>query len=397
MPGFETFGRRTFSRLSVLLGVLTLASPPPGTAQAPITIGATSSITGTDAIQGGYMRDGYVLCEKHVNVKGGVLGRRLRIIVHDDASDGKTAARLYEQLITEDKVDAVLGPYGSPITDVVADVTEKHRRLMVAPGAGTTSIWEKGRRYLIMVVSPLEASTEGIIDLAARNGLKSVAVIGAQARAAIVKGALATAKKKGLEVVVHEMYPPGTTDFSAILNKVKAASPDALVVGAPPADAIALTRQLKDLDVNVKLYGASPGGAYPNFVETLGKAAEFVYGGSYWEPELSYPGNREFVAAYQKEFGRSPASNAAGAYAGCQLFVEGVRRAGSLDSDRVRDELLKLKTKTIFGDFAVDERGYQVAHKAVTVQWQNGKSVIVGPADVASGTPRFPTPAWTAR
>ena len=383
--------------LIVICGVFALAAPWPGAAQAPIRIGASSSITGTDAIQGGYVRDGYLLCQKQLNESGGVLGRPMRFEIHDDASDGKAAVRIYEKMITEDNVDAVMGPYGSPITDVVADVTEKHRRLMVAPAAGTSSIWEKGRRYLVMVLSPLEASTEGTIDLAARNGAKTIAVIGTLARPAIAKGALATAKKKGLEVVVHEMFPAGTTDFAPILNKVKAAKPDALVAGAPPADAIALTRQMRELDVNVKLYGATPGGAYPDFVKTLAKTADFVYAGSYWEPTLSYPGNREFVAAYQKEFGRVPASNAAAAYAACQLFVDAVKRAGALDSDRVRGEILKLKTKTVFGDFAVDERGYQIGHKAVTVQWQEGKSVIVWPDEVATGTLKFPTPAWTGR
>ena len=217
----------------ILFSVLAIGAPWPSVAQQPIQIGASISITGTDAIQGGYVREGYLLCQKHVNEKGGVLGRPIQFVIHDDASDGKTAIRLYERLITEDKVDAVMGPYGSPITDLVADVTEKHRKLMVAPAAGTTSIWEKGRRYLVMVLSPLEASTEGTIDLAARNGLKTMGLIGALARPAIVKGALEVAKKKGLEVVVHETFPPGTTDFSTILNKVKAAKPDALVVGAP--------------------------------------------------------------------------------------------------------------------------------------------------------------------
>src|SRR5207248_11751604 len=86
-------------------------------------------------------------------------------------------AVLYEKLIGEDKVDAVLGPYGSAITEAVADVNERHRMLMIAPTAATTSIWEKGRRYLIMLLSPVEAVAEGLLDLAARNGMKTVAVI----------------------------------------------------------------------------------------------------------------------------------------------------------------------------------------------------------------------------
>jgi branched-chain amino acid transport system substrate-binding protein len=383
--------------LIVLFSVFALGAPWPSVAQQPIQIGASISITGRDAVQGGYVREGYLLCQKHVNEKGGVLGRPIQFVIHDDGSDGKTAIRLYEKLITEDKVDAVMGPYGSPVTDVVADVTERHRKLMVAPTAGTASIWTKGQRYLVMVLSPLEASTEGTIDLAARNGLKTIGLIDALARPAIVKGALELAAKKGLEVVIHETYPPGTTDFSAILTKVKAAKPDVLVAGAPPSDAIAITRQMRELDVNVKMYGATPGGGLPDFYKALGKTAEFVYAGSYWEPGLPYPGNREFVEAYQKEFTRAPSFYSAASYAGCQLLADAVRRAGSLDSDKLREELLKVKTKTLFGDFAVDERGFQVGHKAVTVQWQDGRSVLVWPDEVATGKPRFPTPPWSGR
>ncbi len=391
---------RTYRRhglLVILVSALAIGVPWPSLAQQPIQLGASISITGRDAVQGGYVREGYLLCQKHVNEKGGVLGRPIQFVIRDDGSDGQAAIRIYEKLITEDKVDAVMGPYGSPITEVVADVTEKHRKLMVAPAAGTTPIWEKGRRYLIMMLSPLEASTEGTIDLAARNGLKTIGVIGALARPAIAKGALEVAKKKGLEVVVHEMFPIGTTDFSAILNKVKAAKPDALVVGAPPADAIAITRQMRELDVNVKMYGATPGGSFPDYQKALGKTAEFVYAGSYWDSGLPYPGIREFVTAYQKEFTRAPASTSASSYGGCQLFVDAVRRAGSLDSDLVRGEILKLKTKTVFGDFAVDERGYQINHKAITVQWQDGRAVVVWPDEAATGKPRFPTPPWSGR
>src|SRR4051812_5990234 len=172
----------------------------PGAAQQPIRIGATMAITGEASIQGGYGREGYLFCQKHVNEQGGVLGRRIEFVIYDDGSDGKKAAGLYEKLITEDKVDAVLGPYGSAITEAVADVNEKHRKLMIAPTAGTTSIWEKGRRYLIMVLSPNENVPEGLLDLAARNGLKTIAVIQQEALVpnAITKGAKALAKSKGL-------------------------------------------------------------------------------------------------------------------------------------------------------------------------------------------------------
>jgi branched-chain amino acid transport system substrate-binding protein len=385
--------------LTILFSVLSIAAPWPTTAQQPIRIGATIAISGRDAVQGGYVREGYLLCQKHVNEKGGVLGRPIEFVVRDDGSDPKAAAGLYENLIKDDKVDGVMGPYGSAMTDAVADVTEKHRKLMVAPAAGTSSIWEKGRRYLIMTLSPLEAATEGTIDLAARNGLKTIALINVDTlpAKAVAKGAFELAKKTGLEVVFHETYPAGTTDFSAILKKLKAAKPDALVANYVPAEVIAITRQMKDLDVNVKMYSATPGAGFVDYYKDLGKTAEFVYAGSYWDPSLAYPGNREFVAAYRKEFNHEPSFLSPASYAGCQLFVEAVRRTGSLDSDKLREQLLKTKTRTVFGDFAVDERGFQIGHKAITIQWQDGKQVVVWPDEVAAGKPRFPMPPWGSR
>ncbi|HKA33180.1 MAG TPA: amino acid ABC transporter substrate-binding protein [Candidatus Binatia bacterium] len=385
--------------LVLLCSVFSIEAPRPSMAQQPIRIGASIAISGRDAVQGGYVREGYLLCQKHVNEKGGLLGHQLEFVIRDDGSDPKGAAALYETLITGDKVDGVMGPYGSAMTEAVADVTEKHRKLMVAPAAGTSSIWEKGRRYLIMVLSPLEAATEGTIDLAARNGLKTIALINVDTlpAKAVAKGAIELAKKKGLEVVLHETYPAGTTDFSAILNKLKAAKPDALVANYVPAEVVAITRQMRQLDVNVKMLGATPGASFVDYYKGLEKTAEFVYAGSYWDPSLAYPGNREFVAAYRKEFNHDPSFLSPASYAGCQLFVEAVRRAGSLDSDKLRQELLKTKTRTVFGDFAVDDRGFQIGHKAITIQWQDSKQVVVWPDEVATGKPRFPMPAWTGR
>jgi len=365
----------------------------------PIQIGASISITGPYAKPGAYGREGYLFCQKRVNEQGGLLGRKIEFVMYDDRSDPQTGVRLYEKLITEDKVGAVMGPYSSPITEAAVSVTEKYRKVMMAPLAATTSIWEKGRKYIFMVVSPAEVYFEGLIQMAARYGLKTVALINEDTLfpKASVKGAAELAKKKGLEVVFQEAYPKGYTDFSAILTKIKAVKPDVLGAATYFDDVVAITRQMKELDVNVKMFGSTVGGDLPEFYKVLGKTAEYVYGASQWEESLPYPGAKEFAEAYTKEFNRAPSYHSASAYAGCQLFVEAVRRVGSLDPDRLREELRKLRAKTVFGDYAVDERGFQVGHKMVTIQWQDGKHVVVWPDELASGKPRFPTPPWTQR
>src|SRR5437764_9351283 len=109
--------------LGVCLG-FGLWAPSAGLAQQqPIRIGATTALSGESSIQGNYSREGYLLCQKHVNGKGGVLGRQIEFVLYDDASNGKTAAALYEKLIVEDKVDAVLGPYSSNRTIIIAITT----------------------------------------------------------------------------------------------------------------------------------------------------------------------------------------------------------------------------------------------------------------------------------
>jgi branched-chain amino acid transport system substrate-binding protein len=389
---------RTLCSLFGLSVAFVIGASSPSEAQEAIRIGATMSLTGAYSTQGVPARNGYLLCQKHVNEKGGILGRKIEFLIFDDKSDAKIAPSLYEKLIVEDKVDAVMGPYGSPLTEAVAPVTEKHRKVMLTPLAATTSIWEQGRRYIFMQLAPSELFLAGLIDIGARNGLKTVALITEDTifPKSAAKGTIEFAKKKGMDVVIHEEYAKGNKDFSAILAKVKAANPDVLgIASANLSDYIIVARQMKELDINVKMFGNTS--AVAEFQQELGKTAEFAYGTSAWEPSLPYPGVKEFVEAYQKEFNKPPSFHAAGAYAGCQLFMEAARLAGSLDSDKLREQLLKLKTRTIFADYAVDARGFQTANKGLYVQWQDGKKVVVWPDELASAKPRFPTPPWSQR
>jgi branched-chain amino acid transport system substrate-binding protein len=314
--------------------------------------------------------------------------------------EGGTAARLYERLIAEDRVDALLGPYGTAITEAVADTVERHRRLMVAPTAATSSIWEKGRRYLVMVLAPIDGAAAGALDLAARVGLRRVAVLNQDALLpnAVARGTVELARGKGLEIAFHQAYPNSTNDFSDLLRRIKDSRPDVLIAASVRLDdLVAVTRKMREIDLNVGVFSALPYGLLPEYQQRLGRDAEFVYSATFWDAGLANPGNREFVAAYEREFNRAPIVQSAGAYAGCQILVEAIRRAGTTESDRLREAVLALRTSTVMGDFAVDERGFQVGQKAVTIQWQDGRQAVVWPDEVATGRPRLPTLPWGQR
>ncbi len=394
------FTRRSLVLLAVAAVVLVTGTAPPSLAQAPIRIGASLSLTGTYASLGQNQQRGYQLCARQVNEKGGVLGRKVEFVFYDDQSQPATGVRLYERLITQDRVELVMGPYSSAISEAVANVNEKYKMPMIAPMASTTSIFKKGRKFIFMVQSPAEVYLEGLIDVAVKKGLKTVALINEDTLfpKATVQGTIELAKKKGLQVVFVEAYPKGNTDFSAILTKLRAANPDVLGAATYFDDAVAITRQMRELNFNPKMYGVTVGGDLPKFYELLGKNAEYVYGATQWEPELPYPGSKEFVEAYKKEFpGADLSYHSAGGYGGCQVLVEAIKRTGSLDGEKVRAEILKLDFNTIYGGFNVDEDGFQVSHKMVMFQWQEGKKVIVWPDDLATGPLRFPTPPWNQR
>lgn len=382
-------------------------------AQTPVRIGASVSMTGQYAELGQTVHRGQQLCVKQANDRGGMLGRKLQLIFQDDRSQAADAVAIYEKLIGQDRVDLIFAPYSSPITEAVANVTEKHRMPMVASGAAATSIFRKGRKYIFMLLSPAEVYLEGLVDLAAKRGLKTVAILYEDTLfpKAIAQGMVEFAKKRGLNAVVFAGYSRKTTDFSELLNKIKAANPDVVAAATYFDDSIAIIRQMKAAGINPKMHAVTVGGDLPKFHEVLGRDAEYVYGASQWLPELvtlragglipiarQYPGAREFTEAYAKEYpGADLSYQTAQGYAACQILLDAVRRAGSLDRDRIRDEIVKFEGSTAYGAFKVDADGFQTAHKMVMFQWQDGKKVIVWPEELAADRARFPTPPWKMR
>ncbi len=391
--------RRFYLILLLILPFVVCGWTSTSAAKEPIKIGASISTTGKYAKVGAYQKEAYLLWEKLVNKQGGLLGRPVKFIIYDDESRPATGVKLYEKLITQDKVDLVLGPYSSAVTKSASVVSEKYKMPMVAPMAATTSIWERGFKYIFQVISPAEVYLEGAIDIGLRKGLKKVAVINADSLfpKASAKGAMELAKSRGMEVVFHDEFPRGAIDFSALLTKIKALNPDIILAATYFTDAVAIARQMKELDVNPKMFVVTVGGDLPEFYKDLGDVAEYIYGATQWEASLPYPGLEAFVTEYKKMWNREPDYHSAGSYAGCLILEEAINRAGALDKEKIRQALLDINMLTMFGAYKVDERGFQIAHKMLTIQWQDGKKQVVWPDKWKTAEPRFPTPEWSKR
>jgi branched-chain amino acid transport system substrate-binding protein len=405
---------RSLARVAVVVATAALVGLADAHASTePIRFGGSLSLTGSYAPFGQTQHRGIQHCVMHTNARGGLLGHQVELIVEDDHSRASTAVEIYRRLIIEKGIDAIIGPYSSTITEAVAELAEQHRMPFLASGAASSSIFRKGRRFVFMVMTPTDLYLEGLIDLAVQKGLKTIALIHQDTifPRSVVTGGRQLAEQMGLEIVAVEAYPKGLSDFSKVLSKVRAVDPDVLAAATYFDDAVAITRALKEMDLNPRMFGATVGVHLPKYAETLGDSAEFVYGATQWEPQIvemragglipiarNYPGAREFVESYRKAFPGVHFSHlTASAYAGCQILVEAIKEANSLDGERIRESISTMNTNTVYGAFNVDQSGLQVGHKMMWFQWQGGKKVIVWPREITPREPWFPMPRWDRR
>jgi branched-chain amino acid transport system substrate-binding protein len=394
---------RTSGTLNLVTTVLTLlaASVAPASANPEVVFGGAISQTGRFAEPAGRQVNSIKMWVDEVNARGGILGRKVKLVLLDDKSDTQTAVKLYEKLITEDKVDVLLAPYSSAITEAVANVNERYKMPFIAYGAASSPIWDKGRKYIFSIVAIAEDYQKGAVHLAKQIGVKRVAIIGEDSlfpRQSGI-GARQWADKLGIQVVLQENYPQKQTDFTALLQKIKAAGAEAILSNSYFADAAAQVRQLRELNLNFKLFSSTVGPGLPKFAEQLGPTAEYVLGFSQWEPlpdVLKHPGMKEYIAEYEKRYGEKPNYHAGGTYGALQVTEAAIKQAGSFDNQKIRDAMAAIEVTTIFGRYKVNAKGMN-EHEGLTFQILKGQRRIVWPDKWAETKAELPMPEWSKR
>ena len=215
----------------------------------PLRIGASVSLTGTLAQSGDKVKRGYELWARDINGRGGLLGRPVEFVIFDDRSDAGTSARLYEKLITEDKVDMVLGPYGSAASFAALG---GHGEVQV-PDAPSVRGKRRDLQPRLQVIFQLFPPLSGIFDpvigeVGDRAGYQRVAIIHSSDLYSKSVGAAceATCKKYKREIVLKEEFPIDASDLSSLMLKLRTAKPDLVVGGSQLPDSMLIVRNMKD-------------------------------------------------------------------------------------------------------------------------------------------------------
>jgi branched-chain amino acid transport system substrate-binding protein len=396
--------------VAAVAGTLVWGTGGPSQAQEVLKIGAPLAATGADAREGALTKQGYDLWAEAVNARGGITvggtAYKVQILYYDDQSKPQTSAELADKLISQDHVNFLLGPYGSPATFADEAIAEKYRIPMVDAEGAATKLFTQGYRYIFGVTSPASDYAAAMLKLAVSltPRPRTVAVLTADDLFSleVARAARDWAQHNGLRVVYYQKYPVGITDLSAALTKIKSLGADVLIGSGHLQESLLVMKQAQGLDVNLKFYGFTVGPTTPDFVKALGPAAEYVFSSSQWTPDVKYSGPlfgsaRDYARAFEKAYGFPPDYHAANASAGGLALQLALEKAGSVDPQKVRDALASLDVMTFYGRIKFDPRGLNVYKPMVDIQIQHGKNVTVWPSDVASARAIYPTPAWSAR
>jgi branched-chain amino acid transport system substrate-binding protein len=371
----------------------------PAQAADPVRIGVALSQTGNLADSAAPYFKGLDLWREQANARGGLAGHPIEFVMYDDRSDPATAARLYEKLITDDKVNLVMSSLGSATAATGSAIAEKHKIVMINAGGAAEAIQQRGFKYVFQTAARISSYADGIMPMIEKYKVKSIALVSRDYAAArdISKVIKEQIKDKDVKLVIDEYFPAGTADFSSQIAKGQQLQPDLWIGLLYPSEAIETVRQFHSMNYMPKLFIAN-GVSQDDFITSAGKDAEYALGMSLYEPSLPSEGNKEFVKTYRAKYNADPGYYSAFGFVGGTVLEAAVKQAGSIDTEKVREVLTTLKLGTVMGKHEVDPKTYmQIGVKGLVVQVQNGKREVVWPDEYKTAEPKLPIPAWDKR
>ncbi len=361
-----------------------------------IKIGAPLALTGPLSDEAKKQATVWDMWLRKVNAAGGLnVGSKkmqVELVKYDYQSDGQRAGQIAEKLITDDKVDFLLAPFGSGHTKVVAAVAERYQTPVVACASSSEAVFDQGLKYLFGTLSPNGGMTNAMVSYfkARMPGLKRIAILGRDDvfPKSMAQGISAAAKAAGVEVAYEQLYPVGTLDHSAALSAIKEAKPDWIYVTGYTQDLILARKQMSDLAVKAPIVTMVTGPAYKEFSDGLGDLANGVTSSTWWHQATSYAGAGAWptTADFYKEFVDTNKVDPDYVNASCAAAVvtlgDAIERAASLDKKKVRDALAATNIVTFYGPVKFSPNGMNKVRNLPIIQVQGGSIKVLDPPDV---------------
>jgi branched-chain amino acid transport system substrate-binding protein len=376
----------------------------------PIKIGMSMPQTGGLAGGGKPSLLGIEIWRDDVNAKGGLLGRKVELVVYDDKSSASESPAIYSKLLDVDKVDLLFAPYGTVPTAPLMPMVKQRGLLLIGNFSFQVNskvghdMWFNNAPW-----GPPDSWAASFLDIGQKAGGKSMALLAADQEFAqnLAKTAREVAGKRNISVVFDQAYPPSTVEFSSIIRALKAAKPDIVYVASYPPDSAGILRAVNEIGIgdNVKLFGGGMVGLqFGAVMENMGSLLNGVVNYNSWLPEKSmyYDGTKEFFDTYTKRAVEAKVDPlgyylAPFGYASGQLVEGAIKAVGSLDQKALAKYLRENTHKTIVGPIEFSADGERKETAVLQAQFRgvvdknieqfrtSGKQVILFPEKLKSG------------
>src|ERR1700716_1789127 len=381
-----------------------------GAQQPPIKIGMSMAQTGGLAGGGKASQLGIEVWRDDINAEGGLLGRKVELIVYDDKSSASETPAIYAKLVDVDKVDLLFAPYATVPTAPLMPFVKRRGMLLMGNFSFQVNskvghdMWFNNAPW-----GPADSWASSFLDLGQKAGGKTIALLAADQEFAqnLALTAREVAKKLNMQVVFDQAYPPNTVEFSSIIRALKAAKPDIVYVASYPPDSAGILRAVNEIGVgdNVKLFGGGMVGLqFGAVMQNLGSLLNGVVNYNSWLPEQSmyYDGTTAFFETYAKRAVEAKVDPlgyylAPFGYASGQLVEQAIKAVGSLDQKAIAKYLRENEHKTIVGPIAFSADGERKETAVLQAQFRgvvdknmeqfrtSGKQVILFPESLKSG------------
>ena len=387
----------------LLAVVITLGSIGASVAQdkKEIVVGMTLCLTGRYAVDVGTFDKMVKAWENYVNTKQGGLyvktyNKKLpvRTIIYDDKSDQATAVKFYERLVTVDKCDILIGPKSSPITFPVTAVPEKYQIPIILATANTPQIFERGFKWMVGVNNLSTAWSDAYFELLqAEKQAKTVGYLAEDTphTREVYEGAIPNAEKRGFKTVFKEIAPAGTTDFTSILLKLKAADPDVIYVSAFTPFAVTFKKQTKEFGLKPREWHFTH--FDKSFSGALGKDANYVTGEHQWLPGIPYGNLKKFHEILDEaKIDPEEYLDVSLHYGALEVCEEAIEKSQSLKPEDLMKSLKALKFESILGPMYFEPTKGHSFFVQYAAQYIDGKYYIIGPEKFRTHKHVYPNP-----
>jgi len=376
---------------------------------ASIQLGASVQLTGPVANTGRYYKDAYEFAVEKINAAGGVtIGserQKISLKILDNQSDVNLSVRQYVQLLSQDKVNFLLGPFASNFVLADSSIAEKARVPMVQGGGASDQIYNRGYAYIFGTLPAASNYFGSTIDAMTKLKPKpqTVALLYADDSfdVSVATGTRELLKKAGLKTVIDERYSTNASDFSVLLSRIKSENVDAVLVAGHETEVLNFIRQAKSLNVSPMLYSFTVGVPSADFRHALGKDANGASGMTAWLPSATlkdqwFGNGEEFARDWATRFGYEPDYHAASGVATVEALVNAIQVAGSTDPQKVRDALAKISFDSLYGHIAFDDKG-QISLPQIMIQIQNDTVVPIYAGKDFINKLQYPLAPWSKR